>query len=77
MGPCEWDCVNEEWDRVTEDWDCVTRKDTVDSTPFHSGTGCYGRNGEYSEYYYTISHNDHQHSLPESSLGEEGRSSIK
>ena len=39
-------------------------KDTVDSAPFHRGTGCYGRDGQHCEYDNQVANDDHQNSLP-------------
>lgn len=53
------------------EWSCdhhVT-KDTVDSAPFHSGAGCYGRDGEDCQDDHSIAQSDHDYSLQETSLG--------
>ena len=48
-------------------------KDTVNSASFHSGTGCYGRDGEHCEYDNQIPYNDHKNSLPVARLKERGK----
>ena len=44
-------------------------KDTVDSAPFHSGTGGNGRDGEHSQEDHKVAHDHHQNGLPVARLG--------